>query len=76
MLSHCLFQAPHPLSGRFDVVHVKQGDEFRVYLASIIAVCSYYIKDLFGPRLFSMDEVIRARHDFFNVAGCIVEDPA
>ena len=49
---------------------MKQGDEFRGNLASIIAIC-----DLFGPRLFIMDEVIRARRDFYNVAGCIVEDP-
>ena len=41
------------------VVHVKQGHEFIVDLATITAICVHYIKELIGPQLLMTNEVSR-----------------
>ena len=56
------------------MVHVKQGDELIVDPTTIIGICVHYFKELIGPQLLMTNEVSRARHEFYDVVGCIVHD--
>ena len=62
------------LVSRSNVVHVKQGDEWIVDPTTIIDICVHYFKELIGPQLLMTNEVSRARHEFYDVVGCTVQD--
>ena len=51
------------------MVHLKQGDEWIVDPSTIIDICVHYFKELLVT-----NEVSRARHEFYDVVGCIVHD--
>ena len=71
---HLFFQALQPTYEQSNVVHVEQGDEWIVDPTTIIDLCVHYFKELIGPQLLTTNEVSRARHDFYDVVGCTVED--
>ena len=59
---------------RSNVVHVKQGDEWIVGPSTIIDICVHHFKELIGPHLLMKNEVSRARHEFYDVVGCTMQD--
>ena len=56
------------------MVHVKQEDAWIVDRSTIIEICVHYFKELIGPQLLMKNKVSRARHEFYDVVGCTLQD--
>ena len=72
--SHRFFQELYPSYARYNVVQVKQGVDLIVDPIKVIDICIKHFKDLIGPQLVLNDDVMQARHQFYNVVGGVVND--
>ena len=72
--SHRFFPKSYPSYARYNVVQVKQGVDLIVDPIKVIDICINHFKDLIGPQLVLNDDVMQARHQFYNVVGGGVND--
>ena len=56
------------------MVQVKQGVDLIVDPIKVIDICIKHFKDLIGPQPVFNNDVMQARHQFYNVVGGVVND--
>ena len=54
------------------MVQIKIGDDIVVDRIKVIELCISYFKNLIGPELIINEDVLKARQEFYNVIGCVV----
>ena len=66
------FPGLRPSYARSNVVQIKIGADIVVDPIKVIELCISHFKNLIGPEFIINKDVLKARQEFYNVIGCVV----
>ena len=66
------FQGLRPSYACSNAVQIKIGDDSVVDPIKVIELCISHFKSLIEPELIINEDVLKARQEFYNVIGCVM----